>query len=279
VLFGILRKLVARRRDLKLIVTSATLNAERFSEFFGGVPIYRIPGRTFHVEKYFAKTPPEDYVEAAVKQVLTIHLSFPPGDILVFMTGQEDIEATCQVIAERAATLDGVSPILLLPMYSQLPADLQAKIFDSAEGGVRKCIVSTNIAETSLTVDGIKYVVDCGYSKIKVYNPKIGTLLSSFFFFLLSLLLLDIVLFLVFVIICSTYLLLSFLLCFFAQVWMPCKWDRSPRRTPTSARGVQAARGRGSATACSRSGSTSARCWSTKSPKSSARTWETSCCC
>jgi len=174
VLFGILRKIVARRRDLKLIVTSATLNAERFSEFFGGVPVYRIPGRTFHVEKYFAKTPPEDYVDAAVKQVMTIHLSFPPGDILVFMTGQEDIEATCQVIAERAATLDGVPPILLLPMYSQLPADLQAKIFDSAQDGVRKCIVSTNIAETSLTVDGIKYVVDCGYSKIKVYNPKIG---------------------------------------------------------------------------------------------------------
>jgi pre-mRNA-splicing factor ATP-dependent RNA helicase DHX38/PRP16 len=174
VLFGILRKIVARRRDLKLIVTSATLNAERFSEFFGGVPIFRIPGRTFHVEKYFAKTPPEDYVEAAVKQVLTIHLSFPPGDILVFMTGQEDIEATCQVIAERAATLDGVPPILLLPMYSQLPADLQAKIFDSTTDGTRKCIISTNIAETSLTVDGIKYVVDCGYAKVKVYNPKIG---------------------------------------------------------------------------------------------------------
>jgi pre-mRNA-splicing factor ATP-dependent RNA helicase DHX38/PRP16 len=179
VLFGILRKIVARRRDLKLIVTSATLNAERFSDFFGGVPIFRIPGRTFHVEKYFAKTPPEDYVEAAVKQVLTIHLSFPPGDILVFMTGQEDIEATCQVIAERAATLDGVPPILLLPMYSQLPADLQAKIFDSTTDGTRKCIISTNIAETSLTVDGIKYVVDCGYAKVKVYNPKIGEYLSD----------------------------------------------------------------------------------------------------
>ena len=93
VLFGILRKVIARRRDLKLIVTSATLNAERFSDFFGGVPIFRIPGRTFHVEKYYAKTPVDDYVDAAVKQVLTIHLSHPPGDILVFMTGQEDIEA------------------------------------------------------------------------------------------------------------------------------------------------------------------------------------------
>lgn len=174
VLFGILRKIVARRRDLKLIVTSATLNAERFSEFFGGVPVFRIPGRTFHVEKYYAKVPPEDYVEAAVKQALTIHLSNPPGDILIFMTGQEDIEATCQVIAERVSTLDSVPPLLLLPMYSQLPADLQAKIFEGANAGTRKCIVSTNIAETSLTVDGIKYVIDCGYCKLKVYNSRIG---------------------------------------------------------------------------------------------------------
>lgn len=175
VLFGILKQVLMRRRDLKLIVTSATLNADRFSDFFGGVPIFRIPGRTFHVEKYFAKVPAEDYVEAAVKQALTIHLSFPPGDILIFMTGQEDIEATCQVIAERAASLgDTVPPLLLLPMYSQLPADLQAKIFECSETGARKCIVSTNIAETSLTVDGIKYVIDTGFCKLKVYNPKIG---------------------------------------------------------------------------------------------------------
>ena len=90
------------------------------------------------------------------------------------MTGQEDIEATCQVLAERIAQLDKVPPLLLLPMYSQLPADLQAKIFESAQAGTRKCIVSTNIAETSLTVDGIKYVIDCGYNKLKVYNPRIG---------------------------------------------------------------------------------------------------------
>jgi pre-mRNA-splicing factor ATP-dependent RNA helicase DHX38/PRP16 len=179
VLFGILRQIVKRRRDLKLIITSATLNAEKFSNFFGGIPIFRIPGKTFHVEKYYIKSACDDYVEAAVKQVLTIHLSYPSGDILVFMTGQEDIEATCQVIAERISTLSengntSVPPLLLLPMYSQLPSDLQSKIFESNEQGIRKCIVSTNIAETSLTVDGIKYVVDCGYCKLKVYNPKIG---------------------------------------------------------------------------------------------------------
>ena len=91
------------------------------------------------------------------------------------MTGQEDIETTCELVAERISEIgEGVPPLLLLPMYSQLPADLQAKIFQKAEHGARKCIVSTNIAETSLTVDGIKYVVDSGYCKLKVYNPKIG---------------------------------------------------------------------------------------------------------
>ena len=174
-MFGVLRKVAARRSDLKLIVTSATLSADVFSDFFGGVPIFRIPGRTFPVETYFAKSVQEDYVMAAVKQTLQIHFNSPPGDILIFMTGQEDIEGCCTVLAEKVANLgDDSKPLLILPMYSQLPADLQAKIFDAAPDGVRKCIVSTNVAETSLTVDGIKYVIDSGYCKLKVYNPKIG---------------------------------------------------------------------------------------------------------
>ena len=105
VLFGILRGVLARRRDLKLIVTSATMDSERFSAFFGGVPVFRIPGRTFPVEKLYAKSVPDDYVEAAVKQVLAVHLSYPPGDILVFMTGQEDIEATWCVVGLGTRTL------------------------------------------------------------------------------------------------------------------------------------------------------------------------------
>ena len=91
------------------------------------------------------------------------------------MTGQEDIEGTCQVIAEKMIKLgDGSPPLLVLPMYSQLPADLQAKIFEAAPNGIRKVIVSTNVAETSLTVDGIRYVIDSGFCKLKVYNPRIG---------------------------------------------------------------------------------------------------------
>ncbi|KAJ3290355.1 DEAH-box RNA helicase prp16 [Borealophlyctis nickersoniae] len=174
VLLGLLKRVVARRRDMKLIVTSATMNAEKFSNFFGNVATFTIPGRTFPVDVMFSKNPCEDYVDSAVKQVLAIHLSHPPGDVLVFMTGQEDIEVTCQVVAERLEQLDEAPPLAILPIYSQLPADLQAKIFERSSDNSRKCIVATNIAETSLTVDGIMYVVDTGFSKLKVYNPKIG---------------------------------------------------------------------------------------------------------
>lgn len=174
VLLGLLKKVLARRRDLKLIVTSATMNAERFSRFYGGAPEYTIPGRTFPVDVLWSKSPCEDYVDAAVKQVLTIHLGQGSGDILVFMTGQEDIEITCEAIAERLKQLNSPPRLIILPIYSQMPADLQAKIFERGEGGARKVIVATNIAETSLTVDGIMYVVDAGFSKLKVYNPRMG---------------------------------------------------------------------------------------------------------
>ncbi|KAI4340648.1 hypothetical protein MLD38_025461 [Melastoma candidum] len=179
VLLGILKKVVARRHDFKLIVTSATLNAQKFSNFFGSAPIFHIPGRTFPVNILYSKTPCEDYVEAAVKQAMSIHISSPPGDILIFMTGQDEIEVACDALAERmeqhiSSTAKGFNKLLILPIYSQLPADLQTKIFQKAEEGARKCIVATNIAETSLTVDGIFYVIDTGYGKMKVYNPKMG---------------------------------------------------------------------------------------------------------
>ncbi|WVQ96080.1 hypothetical protein IAU59_003181 [Kwoniella sp. CBS 9459] len=174
ILMGLLRKILTRRRDLKLIVTSATMNAEKFSKFFGNAATYTIPGRTFPVEIFHSKSPCEDYVDSAIKQVLQIHLSNPAGDILVFMTGQEDIQCTCQVVEERLSQLDDPPPLAVLPIYSQMPADLQAKIFQPTPDGRRKVVVATNIAETSLTVDGILYVVDAGYSKLKVYNPKVG---------------------------------------------------------------------------------------------------------
>lgn len=175
VLFGILKQVARRRNDIKLVITSATMDADKFSRYFGGVPTFRIPGRTFPVETLFTKSPVEDYVDAAVQQALQIHVGKGGGDILIFMTGQEDVEMTCMLIQEGLSKLgEGTRPLLVLPMYSQLPADMQSKIFDKAEQGVRKVIVSTNVAETSLTVDGIYYVIDSGFIKLKVYNPKIG---------------------------------------------------------------------------------------------------------
>ena len=140
VLLGLMKKIITRRRDLHLIVTSATMDADRFSAFFGSAPIFRIPGRTFPVDVLYSKTPVEDYLDGAVKQIITVHLSFPPGDILVFMNGQEDIEACCVEVADRLEKLGGeIPPISILPLYSQLPADLQTKIFMPAPAGVRKC--------------------------------------------------------------------------------------------------------------------------------------------
>ena len=174
VLFGILKKVGERRKDIKIIVTSATMNAEKFSAFFGNAPIFHIPGRTFPVRKDYLNGPPEeyDYVDAAVKKAFAFHIEKPPGDILIFMTGQEDIEATCFFLNKSLESHPNTPKMLILPIYSQLRSEEQAKIFDSSP--MRKCIVATNIAETSLTLDGVKYVIDNGLCKLKVYNPRIG---------------------------------------------------------------------------------------------------------
>lgn len=105
------------------------MDSDKFAAFFGNVPIFHIPGRTFPVDILFSKTPQEDYVEAAVKQALQIHLSGLIGDILIFMPGQEDIEVTSDQIVERLEDLENAPPLAVLPIYSQLPSDLQAKIF------------------------------------------------------------------------------------------------------------------------------------------------------
>ena len=137
---GLLKKVLTRRRDLKLIVTSATMNAEGFSKFFGGAPIFTIPGRTFPVDVLFSKTPCEDYVDSTVRQILSIHLGQGNGDILAFMTGQEDIEVTCEATMDRLNQIEDHPPLLMLPIYSQMPADLQARIFEPSEN----CLLYTS---------------------------------------------------------------------------------------------------------------------------------------
>ncbi|KAK9837133.1 hypothetical protein WJX81_005309 [Elliptochloris bilobata] len=175
VLFGLLKGIVQRRPDLKLIVTSATLDADKFSGYFFGCPIFTIPGRTYPVEILYTKAPESDYMDAALITVMQIHLTEPEGDILLFLTGQEEIDTAAQILFERMKSLGPAVPeLIILPVYSNLPSEMQTRIFDPAPLGTRKCVIATNIAEASLTIDGIYYVVDPGFAKQKVYNPKIG---------------------------------------------------------------------------------------------------------
>ena len=175
VLFGLIKEAIKRRPTLKLIITSATLNSAKFAKFFDNCPVFKIPGRTYDVEILYAKVPEVDYLEASLKTVLQIHLNEKPGDILLFLTGQEEIDNACSMLQLKVNTLGKNAPkMIVYPVYSAMPSELQIKIFEPAPPGTRKCIVATNIAEASLTIDGIYYVVDPGFTKIKTFNSKVG---------------------------------------------------------------------------------------------------------
>lgn len=175
VLFGLLKNTIKNRPDMKLIVTSATLDAEKFSSYFNNCPIFTIPGRTFPVEILYTKEPEVDYIESSLATVMQIHISEPPGDILLFLTGQEEIDTACEVLNERMKALgQSVSELIVLPVYSALPSEVQSRIFEPTPSGSRKVVIATNIAETSITIDGIYYVIDPGFVKQKAYNPKLG---------------------------------------------------------------------------------------------------------
>jgi len=175
VLFALLKKTLKRRPDLKVIVTSATLDADKFSEYFNQCPIFSIPGRTFPVEIMYSREPESDYLDAALVTVMQIHLTEPPGDILLFLTGQEEIDTSCEILYERMKALGpSVPELIILPVYSALPSEMQSKIFDPAPPGSRKVVIATNIAETSITIDHIYYVIDPGFVKQNAYDPKLG---------------------------------------------------------------------------------------------------------
>ncbi|KAL3231346.1 Pre-mRNA-splicing factor ATP-dependent RNA helicase PRP22 [Nakaseomyces bracarensis] len=175
VLFALLKEAAKKRPDLKVIVTSATLDSEKFSQYFNNCPIINVPGKTYPVEVLYTQQPSMDYVASALDCVIDIHTNEDPGDILVFLTGQEEIDTCCEILYERAKTLgDTVGPLIILPVYSALPSEIQSKIFEPTPKGNRKVIFATNIAETSITIDGIFYVVDPGFSKVNTYSPKAG---------------------------------------------------------------------------------------------------------
>nr|MBE5726274.1 lethal (2) 37Cb [Cucujiformia] len=148
ILFGLVKDIARFRPDLKLLISSATLDAQKFSEFFDEAPIFRIPGRRFPVDVYYTKAPEADYVDACVISVLQIHATQPLGDILVFLTGQEEIETCMELLTDRTRRLGSkVKELIILPVYANLPSDMQAKIFEPTPPGSRKVILATNIAE------------------------------------------------------------------------------------------------------------------------------------
>ncbi|XP_061976983.1 probable pre-mRNA-splicing factor ATP-dependent RNA helicase DEAH9 isoform X1 [Populus nigra] len=190
ILLGLLKKIQRRRPELRLIISSATIEAKSMSDFFQTsskkhrgqedhefvprkVPaILSVEGRGFNVHIHYVVEPVSDYVQASVSTVLSIHEQEPAGDILVFLTGQDDIDAAIRLLTEEAHASRKISSgLIVLPLYSSLPRADQDLVFSPTPRGKRKVVISTNIAETSLTLEGVVYVVDSGFSKQQFYNP------------------------------------------------------------------------------------------------------------
>nr|DAD30621.1 TPA_asm: hypothetical protein HUJ06_009472 [Nelumbo nucifera] len=177
ILLGLMKRLVKMRlSNLKVLITSATLDGEKVSRFFSNCPILTVPGKLFPVEILYCSERPTSYLESSLKTALDIHVREPEGDVLIFMTGQDDIEKLVRKLEERVQGLDEGSCMdaIILPLHGSLPPEMQVRVFSPAPPNCRRFIVATNIAETSLTVDGVVYVIDSGYVKQRQYNPSTG---------------------------------------------------------------------------------------------------------
>ncbi|XP_076000780.1 putative ATP-dependent RNA helicase DHX40 isoform X2 [Genypterus blacodes] len=196
ILLGLLKKIFSNRAKstkgqsvpLKVVVMSATLEEEKLSAFLGHCPVFTIPGRTFPVTSSFGSAvKPKDkestaYVKEVVRVALDLHANEMAGDILVFLTGQVEIERACDLLYQKAESIDyrydvvdqSVDGLLILPLYGSMPTDQQRQIFQPPPPGIRKCVVATNIAATSLTINGIKYIVDSGFVKQLNHNSRVG---------------------------------------------------------------------------------------------------------
>ncbi|KAL6942558.1 hypothetical protein ACO0QE_003737 [Hanseniaspora vineae] len=164
------------KKKTKIIISSATINSQRFSEYFNNAPIFHIPGKTFPVNVHYVLQPEADYVQASITTIFQIHLAQQRkcnGDVLVFLTGQEEIRLMQRSIEQICQKLE-ISNMIVAPIFATLSNEQQLEIFKETPVNCRKIVLATNIAETSLTIDGIKYVIDPGYVKVKNYNPSTG---------------------------------------------------------------------------------------------------------
>ncbi|KAI9661483.1 MAG: hypothetical protein M1831_003005 [Alyxoria varia] len=191
VLLGILKKIHKKRKDLRIIVSSATLQAEEFLRFFTETTtedeksqkpdtddqgkILYLGGRMYPVDIHYLEQPAPDYVERALQTVFDIHRTESLGDILIFLIGQEEINHCAQEIYDRSHDLHPTSPrISPVPLYAGLPTEQQMAVFEPPADNTRKVVLATNIAEASVTIEGIVYVIDCGFVKLRAFNPSTG---------------------------------------------------------------------------------------------------------
>ncbi|XP_025086245.1 probable ATP-dependent RNA helicase DHX35 [Pomacea canaliculata] len=185
IILGLLRKIQKKRPDLRLLVASATLDAEEMRDFFNtnetGDPekdtstILTVEGREYPVDVHYTLDPVPDYLKATVDTVMKIHFNERPGDVLAFLTGMEEVDNVVHRLIEEAKKLKKEDlKMTVLPMYGSLPASEQMKVFQKPPHNSRKIVVATNIAEASITINGIVYVVDCGFVKLKAYDPSSG---------------------------------------------------------------------------------------------------------
>ena len=169
-LLGYLKKLITQRKDLKLIITSATIDVDKFSAHFDSAPIVQISGRTYPVDIIYRplKKISDALIESLEDGIVGVitELGRAEGDILVFLPGERDIHDTKKYLADRFKGQFDV-----LPLFSRLPVKEQQKIFQPATQ--KRIILATNIAETSLTVPGIKYVIDTGLARVIRYSPNL----------------------------------------------------------------------------------------------------------
>jgi len=171
-ILGLLKQILDKRKDLKVIVSSATINAEVFSEYFGECPILRIESEVYPVELVYDPPALKDNYEELINKIASLvegrKKKGITGDLLIFLPGERAIKDCLQALS----SLSDAGNLHLLPLYGRLGKEEQEKVFLPTPAGKTKVVVSTNIAETSVTIDGITMVIDSGLAKINYYSPK-----------------------------------------------------------------------------------------------------------
>lgn len=164
-LLGYIKNLLKRRHDLKVIITSATIDVEKFSLFFDNAPLIMIPGRSYPIEVNYFDAADTDDLALHIAKTVKMACQRGPGDILIFQSGEKEIRELAEVLQGQH-----LAKVHILPVYARQTAKEQQKIFDRYAG--RKIILATNVAETSLTVPNIRFVIDPGFARINRYNYR-----------------------------------------------------------------------------------------------------------